>query len=275
MNHPSKKKIKRSPALTAAIIFLGVSILVLITMAIFTSFDEVTNRFESGKVDIVLTEPNWKPEKGVGVVPNSILDKNPYIINKEETVNTYVFLEVTMPYIDKDIIIDDNKGVVSRTVGKDDRIPYYKFVATGKKNSKPDIDINEVTTGHYNTNFNYDQKVNSKWYLLPGYPKGNATKKTLTYVYAYVVDSSDSKELEPLLAKGVTQYPLFNKIYVQNIREKRDSNGAVTYPDPTRHYGIDIKAYGIQANYLENGTSTSTDPKKVWKLLKPDYTPES
>ena len=59
-----KKKYKRSPTLTASIILVFLSIVLLITLAMFTSFDEVTNRLEAGKVDIVLIEPHWNPENG-------------------------------------------------------------------------------------------------------------------------------------------------------------------------------------------------------------------
>ena len=93
-------KYKRSPALNASIILVFLSIVLLITLAMFVSFDEVTNRFEAGKVDIVLTEPHWDPKNGEETVPNTFIDKDPTIFNKEDTVNTYVFLEVIVPYED-------------------------------------------------------------------------------------------------------------------------------------------------------------------------------
>ena len=93
-----KKQRRRSPGFIAGLVLLFVAIVILLTLAMFTSFDEVTNVFEAGKVDIVLTETEWKPQDGDNTVPNTFIDKNPNIINKEETVNTYVFLKVTIPY---------------------------------------------------------------------------------------------------------------------------------------------------------------------------------
>ena len=94
----NKKKRRRSPAFVAGLVILFLGIVVLISLAMFVSFDEVTNVFEAGKVDIVLTEPDWKPQDGENIVPNEFVKKDPTVINKEETVNTYVFLKVTVPY---------------------------------------------------------------------------------------------------------------------------------------------------------------------------------
>ena len=57
-----KKQRRRSPGFIAGLVLLFVAIVILLTLAMFTSFDEVTNVFEAGKVDIVLTETEWKPE---------------------------------------------------------------------------------------------------------------------------------------------------------------------------------------------------------------------
>ena len=129
-------KYKRSPALNASIILVFLSIVLLITLAMFVSFDEVTNRFEAGKVDIVLTEPHWDPKNGEETVPNTFIDKDPTIFNKEDTVNTYVFLEVIVPYDDDpNLIIEkayqDDKiyaGKPAYTNTKGEKIPLYKFV---------------------------------------------------------------------------------------------------------------------------------------------------
>ena len=89
--------------------------------------------------------------------------------------------------------------------------------------------------------------------------------------------------------------PLFNKIYVQNFRERdlyekdeygnyilvcdKDGNnndipntehkkptGAKTlFPDPNRNYSIRVEAYGIQSNFLKENNTTTYDPEEVWK----------
>ena len=135
-----KKRYKRSPALSASIILVFLSIVLLITLAMFTSFDEVTNRLEAGKVDIVLEEHHWKPSNGSEIVPNTFVEKDPSIRNKEETVNTYVFLEVIVPYEDREGIVienayqdnQENAGKVAHTIEANEKVPLYKFVATGE-----------------------------------------------------------------------------------------------------------------------------------------------
>ena len=141
-----KKQRRRSPGFIEGLVLLFVAIVILLTLAMFTSFDEVTNVFEAGKVDIVLTETEWKPEDGDNTVPNTFIDKNPNIVNKEETVNTYVFLKVTIPYDDdpnlkieyahQDTEVQSGQVVYTNTAGE--KVPIYKFVATGKKDKYPD-----------------------------------------------------------------------------------------------------------------------------------------
>ena len=156
-----KKQRRRSPGFIAGLVLLFVAIVILLTLAMFTSFDEVTNVFEAGKVDIVLTETEWKPQDGDNTVPNTFIDKNPNIINKEETVNTYVFLKVTIPYDDDPALIiekahqdtenDSGKIVYSNSdVAVDQqKVPLYKFVATGKKADGTGDSANLVLEEYY------------------------------------------------------------------------------------------------------------------------------
>ena len=286
-----KKRYKRSPALSASIILVFLSIVLLITLAMFTSFDEVTNRLEAGKVDIVLEEHHWKPSNGSEIVPNTFVEKDPSIRNKEETVNTYVFLEVIVPYEDRARIVienayqDDsaNAGQVAHTIGADKKVPLYKFVAMDEEINIEHYKNNSLQN-YYDNTYTSAQKVNEKrWYLLPGYPTDNAESRTFTYVYAYVqernipVDSNAIVQLEPLLAGRQTNIPLFNEIYLLNFREREEikgTNGTVTqtpFPEPARDYSIKINAYGIQANFLRENNETTTNPRAVWKMLNPDY----
>ena len=81
VNHNNKKR-KRSPLLVALIIIIML-LLVLLTLAFFTSFDEVTNAFEGGRVDIVLKEENWNPQNAKKIVPGKVLDKDPKIMTEQ------------------------------------------------------------------------------------------------------------------------------------------------------------------------------------------------
>lgn len=293
-----KKQRRRSPGFIAGLVLLFVAIVILLTLAMFTSFDEVTNVFEAGKVDIVLTETEWKPQDGDNTVPNTFIDKNPNIINKEETVNTYVFLKVTIPYDDDPNLKieyahqDDN---TSRTSGKvvypvngvlnSARVPLYKFVATGKKadgTGEPANLVLDNTGGYYVSAYNSsEQKVNPGWVLVDlndsaegtGNPIIDETHKTFTYIYAHVaVDANENNIQEDghyclaeVLPGQTVTYPLFNKVYLQNFRERKKTQEVSTdFPDPTRDYSIHIEAYGIQANFLKPNNTTTRDPYDVW-----------
>ncbi|MBQ9461658.1 MAG: hypothetical protein IJU51_07090, partial [Clostridia bacterium] len=258
----NNKKRRRSPAFVAGLVLLFLGIVILLTLAMFASFDEVTNVFEAGKVDIVLTETKWDPKDGDKAVPNTFIPKNPTITNKEETVDTYVFMKVTVPYDDdKALIIEkayqDELGLGSTRSGSvayenthGYMIPIYEFVATGEK-SKPDTNYTAPTPAantHYNFNFenaaaataeayssetapSYDnkntifQEVNPGWYLLKGFPQVDAGRHTITYLYAHVLkgtEDTDSPQLQPLWPNSTTEYPLFNEIYYLNFRERTE-----------------------------------------------------
>ena len=269
-----KKQRRRSPGFIAGLVLLFVAIVILLTLAMFTSFDEVTNVFEAGKVDIVLTETEWKPQDGDNTVPNTFIDKNPNIINKEETVNTYVFLKVTIPYDDDPALIietahqdnDTQSGRIVYTNTAGAKVPLYKFVATVKKDKYPEGESwsgDPISwSGYYNAVFaSSEQKINPGWALVNlGVDENNQsianpivdeTHKTFTYIYAHVSTTEIGANGEPLLAevlpgKTIT-YPLFNKVYLQNFREREKTQEVSTaFPDPTRDYSIHIEAYGIQ-----------------------------
>lgn len=294
-----KKKYKRSPTLTASIILVFLSIVLLITLAMFTSFDEVTNRLEAGKVDIVLIEPHWNPENGDEIVPNTFVEKDPTVKNKEETVNTYVFLEVIVPYDDDPNLIiekayqngtnDENNEAgkefyVNHTPEHPDtpiyKVPYYKFVATGETigvEPYKTVSADENLSDCYDSGYSYKQKINdTSWKLLKGYPIDDTENKTWIYVYAYVQDNSDL--LQPLIANATVQMPLFNEIYLLNFRERDrvvdEHTGTVTqtpFPDPARNYSIRINAYGMQAEFLRPNNGTTNVPEDVWLMLNPSY----
>ena len=283
-----KKQRRRSPGFIAGLVLLFVAIVILLTLAMFTSFDEVTNVFEAGKVDIVLTETEWKPQDGDNTVPNTFIDKNPNIINKEETVNTYVFLKVTIPYDDDPALIiekahqdteNDSGKIVYRNSDVADelrKVPLYKFVATGKKaDGTEELDplILKNASNYYITDYNSsEQKINPGWVLVDlgkdenhhpiANPIVDETHKTFTYIYAHVAE--DELLAEVLPGQTVT-YPLFNKVYLQNFREREKTQEVSTdFPDPTRDYSIHIEAYGIQANFLKPNNTTTRDPSDVW-----------
>ncbi len=287
MSKPNKKnKAKRSRTLTAAFVLLFVVVGLVITLALFTSLDEVTNRFEAGKVDIVLTESEWNPNNAKNIVPNTTLPKNPTVTNKDKTVNTYVFLKVSVPYDnDKSLVIekanpDENAGSVLLSNNSKNpllNVPIYKFVATGKKadgsdGTAPDPQSVAVT-GSSDQDSLYEQAVNPGWKIVSGYPKTENGR--IVYVYAHVGETVESaNHLQPLLPGTTAQYPLFNKITLLNFRERTadTTNNITAFPTPGKDYNIYIEAFGIQANYLKANNSTSTNPQEVWAMIDSSYT---
>ena len=263
-----KKKRRRSPAMLAAIVLTFLLIVLMITLALFTSVDEVTNVFDAGRVDIVLTESEWVPSKAKYVVPEQEIPKNPKITNNEKT-NVYVFLEVTVPYItgteiENSTPNDNSQGSAMLTSSANTyNIPLYKF-GTKVANSNP------VTyTYHDNlSDLKDNQQTNTGWTLVSDSeftnPAVNDTNKTLTYVYAHT--NNEGTALLQLLPAHTTDNALFDRIKVINFDETAKVDGTTLQGKKN----INVKAYGIQANYLSDSTGEVRDnPYRVWKIIKP------
>ena len=145
-----KKKKKRSPVMLTTILLLFLLIVILVTLAFFTSTDEATNRFEGVKIDIILSEPKWKPDKAINIVPDATLEKDPYITNNED-VPAYVFLKVTVPAVKYNYDDNDGPDKGSKIEGTSQYIPLYKFA------------VDNSGTLSWNTSFNYEQKYHANW----------------------------------------------------------------------------------------------------------------
>lgn len=242
-NQSEKKKKNRSPAIAAGVILLLLIAALMITLAFMSGTDEVTNAFGAGKVDIALTETNWSPAAASNIVPGTILEKNPRIINNERT-DVYVFLRVTVPYTNAVIESseDGHKGEVSSDGTLD--MPVYRFI---------DKD------GNYNTGLDAAQNINPGWVLLEGYPRKQTDTKTYEYVYAHVF-SNNSARMIPLMEGTATEYPLFDKIQLVNISDENF--------DRDRDYRVTVEAFGIQSQYLEENNTTTDVPERVWSKIR-------
>ena len=258
------KKKKRSPALLTTILLLFLLIVILVTLAFFTSFDEVTNAFTGARIDIILTEPKWKPNDALNIVPDTTLDKDPYVTNNEN-IPTYVFLKVTVPAVKYKY--DQSSGATQGSMaydGTSDYVPIYKFINSDGTNNE-ETDISKT-----------NQKVNDGWKLVsftspsteqnPRLINGDdSTKAAYEYVY-YYYGSSAATTITALDPHTQTTKPLFDKVHLLNFR----NDEATTNPySINRDYSITVEAYGIQANYLSdgNGTLTTNDPEKIWEIL--------
>lgn len=252
-------KNRRKRTLWTAGALLLLMIVNLITLAFFASRDEVTNRFNATNLDILLTEPHWNPAKAKNVVPEQVLDKDPYVSNIDE-VDAYVFLKVTVPYatVQLEQTTGESKGS-DVSGGMTLKMPLYKF---GKRNV-----VGAVVSYEYDSNNDLDQLVNEGWQRVGGI-KDDTTNQTFTYVYAHV----SSSNLIPLIKDHTTQYPLFDKIKVVNFDETsfKADPGNTAGIDRTKSAGIKVEAFGIQTNYILD-SGTSNDPLNVWKVIEPDW----
>lgn len=282
INKNKKKNKKHSPGLIAGMIIIVLMIVLLITLAMFLSYDEVTNVFIAGKLDIVLTEDEWDklpPDEKENIVPNAELPKDPKITNKE--VDADVFLEVTVPYVT--VKLDDNgtdKGKLLTSGGeswtdsdgaKYVDVPLYKFMVKGGNAENPTYSYDAVYSSPA-------QRVNPGWYLMGSdssstnytFTEKNTSNKTYTYRYAYVRNAdSDGIVMEPLLQGASTRNTLFDKIKLINFREDDEGTGDDKFKfERNRDYSIKVQAYGIQAYFLAENNTTKTDPYEVWQVLQ-------
>jgi len=261
------EKRKRPPALKAMIVLCFLLILVLLTMALLTSMDEVTNVFDAGKVDIILKEPDWNPPDAQHVVPEQEIDKNPYIYNNENT-DVSVFLKVTVPCVQTEIEknkVDNDKGDVllneTGSNGNKVKVPMYKFMTMTNGRNTPDKTDDVYTYDHSienGTEANYfKQNINYGWTLIniDGTSGLSNDQKTYTYIYAH---TGNDEKLLPLKPDTQTEYPLFDKIKIVNFDENYD---------PNRNYSILVEAYGIQSYFLRENNGTTYDPVDVWNMI--------
>lgn len=58
--------------------------------------DTLTNRIAPGSVTVAVTEPDWNPEDGNGLVPEKVIAKNPQVTNLG-TLDAWVMLRVKIP----------------------------------------------------------------------------------------------------------------------------------------------------------------------------------
>lgn len=266
-----KKKKKHSPVMLTTILLLFLLIVILVTLAFFTSTDEATNRFEGVKIDIILSEPKWKPDKAINIVPDATLEKDPYITNNED-VPAYVFLKVTVPAVKYHYDDDGRKNSLNK--GKqvtgiiDDYIPLYKFAVTDD-NGTPDDDSDDVP--EWDKSFTTNQKFynnfdSSAWALVtstgfqnPRLIGEGTSSAAYEYVFVYKGGNAIIGELAP---HTTTTKPLFDAVHLLNFR-----NDNVYNTSGASSYSIKVQAYGIQSKYLGNNGEEVNDPLAVWNKI--------
>lgn len=146
----------------------------------FTDSESVTNKFKTGKVDITLTEPNWKQDENKEITPNKEIKKDPTITNTGVN-DAFIFAEVTVPYAS--VITAD--------------------VTTGQAEAQ--------ATEH--ELFTYT--VNEGWTEITSAKTKDTENSTYTHVYAYT--GTDTTTLEAI-AKNSSK-TLFNTVTFINVVE--------------------------------------------------------
>lgn len=213
--------------------------------AYFTSEDVSTNSFSATTLQIKILEPNWKPNPTV--VPEEKIDKDPYIVNIDETP-AYVFMQVTVPA--ENIIIESNspdteKGKKIQSI---QTFPLFRF-------------INQNDTESYTADpLSSEQKYNAGWYHINTTENKNNSDKIIsyTYLYAWTGENEDST-MAVLYPNQSTDTPLFNKVIFCNARENDALSGSLQ--------NIKIEAFAIQTDYLKSSDETEYKAENIWNYL--------
>ena len=195
-------------------------------MAYFTDGDTATNTFTVGKISLDLQEPSWVPP--TNITPGQEIAKDPQIKNDGNN-EEFVFLKVTVPYAN---VVTANEN--------------------GTKNRIADTEL-----------FSYD--VNEEWTELSAQREIDSSSKTVTHLYAYTVNTSDSMKA---LAVNSSTPALFDWVRFANIVEDQNLE--------TTTQNIVIEAYGIQTQNIKDekgnldgdNNDGKTLPLDVWKVIQ-------
>lgn len=87
-----KKNLSKALLLTGVLCLAGIGGV----SAYLTDYDQASNQFTVGKVDISLEEKNWNPEDHTKLEPGEDIKKDPQIRNTG-TNDAFVYLEVSVP----------------------------------------------------------------------------------------------------------------------------------------------------------------------------------
>lgn len=194
-------------------------VVIIGTMAFFTSNDEATNTLTIGNVRISLSETNYPGNDDSTVtdmIPYSEVSKNPQVTNVG-TNKAFVFLRVTVPVRD---VTEINPNGSHNGEKHLQEIFYFK-----------DIDDEETTLKN---------KFDNNWIELAGCEEGtNHESDTRTYVFGY----------KDVVSPGEITNSLFDKVQLKNVIEgDLVANQAQT---------IKIEAMAIQSEYIDTITETS------------------
>ena len=202
------------------------------SLAYFTSFDEITNRFTAFPMDILLFEEKFNAissEKKSTLIPNTLLPKDPQIRNTEQT-DVFVFVKVTVPVYSLSDVNDD--GTIFNSQHRQE-----VFLLKTEEEK-------EAAANSFHTKKNDDDT--EYWVELPSFEEGTDHSDTMrTYVFGYCV-YLDAQE---------TTETLFDYVELKNIRQFEVGSGDIL--------NVQVDAYAVQADGIEGIMKTIGDHKAI------------
>ena len=226
-------------------------------IAFFTETEQKTNAFTVGSVSIELKEDKYKDSQIV--YPNGNIDKNPSVKNIGENA-AYVFLEVDVPKAEITLLnsngeflhpqhnanglVIENYNSVSKSLQE-----IFNITSTAKENEA----LKTVTYADSSANsFSY----HSTWTQLES--KTNRTDADYNkYIFYYNVP----------LASGSRTDTLFDKVQLKNFIDSEFSADSDKNSSDEDVANINVRAYAIQSDNLENMTNTDTNQATFYEEL--------
>ena len=202
------------------------------TLAYFTSFDEVTNRFTASAMNIALYEREYdalSERQRSTLIPNRLLPKDPRIQNTEKT-DVFVFIKVTVPVYPVTNVNDDG------TIFSPKQNQEIFFLKTEEKKD-------ELYTSFHTKQ---DENDTEYWIEIGSYEEGtDHSGSTRTYIFGYSVY---------LKIYEITE-TLFDYIELKNIRQFEVGTSDML--------NVTVEAYGIQADSLDGIEKNNGSVKAV------------
>ncbi len=119
------------------------------SLAYLTDSEQTVNKFQVGKVDIELEEPNWNEEENQKIEPSQVIPKDPTVSNVGVN-DAYVYVEVQIPM--EDVITAAEDGTREA-----DGEAVYQELFTFTANEKWTLISKEEINGNMVYTYSYDE----------------------------------------------------------------------------------------------------------------------
>ena len=217
--HTTKKNRLPRPHIFGALGFLLAALVIAFSVALFTSYDSITNVLSAGSLDILLIEekydstPAYERDK---IMPRRLTAKDPKIKNTD-IADAFVFLEVRVPTALITEVEDDGTR-------KPESYQELFYLKTNDDTKDTSTTLNTAPAS---------ADDNGYWIELPSYETGTDCRSEYrTYVFGY----------STYIKTGESTETLFDYVMFKNFVRSRYVDGRVL--------GITVNAVGIQAEHL-------------------------